>query len=91
MIGGFEITIKTLTGKTFPLYLEDSNVTIDRVKGMITEKDGIQEGEMRLIYRGTEMKNNHRLADHNVQRDATIHLILKRHEHGHGGMICNVM
>ncbi|KAL5705293.1 hypothetical protein ACHQM5_023618 [Ranunculus cassubicifolius] len=74
--GSMQVFVKGLSGNTITLGVDPFD-TVNVIKEMIEEHDGMHIDQQRLIFAGKQLEGQRTLADYNIQKGDTIHLVLR--------------
>ena len=72
-----QIFVKTVTGKTITLFVANLDCTTYSIKLLVQEKTGIVPHMQNLLFAGQQLQDVQTLSDANIQKDSTLHLVLK--------------
>ncbi|KAJ0612789.1 putative Ubiquitin-like domain-containing protein [Helianthus annuus] len=74
--GFMRIFIKTFSGKTITLEVKPFD-TIQDIKSAIYNMEGIPHCQQRLVYGKKQLEDSHTLAEYEVHRESTVHLVVR--------------
>lgn len=84
-----QVFIRTLTGKTITISDISSKETVNDLKKIIQNKEGIPPDQQRLCFLGAQMDDDRMLGNYGILNEMTVHLIL-RLRGGGGGNFADV-
>jgi len=68
------IFIKSVSGKQFQVDVETFN-TVESLKNLIADHEGVPPQEQRLIFGGKELSNTASLGEYSIQKESIVHLV----------------
>jgi hypothetical protein len=81
-----QIFVKTISGRTL-VFEVDGNETVNNLKEMITDREGIPMNCQRLMHNGKQLDSNSddSLLENGIERESTVHIVLHLLGGGGGG------
>ena len=70
--GGMEIFVKSLSGKTITIDVEDSD-SIGHVKNQVYAKEGIPVDQQHMVFAGRRLADVKTLCDYGITKESTLH------------------
>lgn len=71
-----QIVVKNMQNRNKSLDV-DSSETIENLKVVIEDSEGVPVQSQRLIFSGKQLEDGHTLAHYNIQNGSFIHLVLR--------------
>ncbi len=75
---GYQIFVKLLDGKTLTVNCNSYDTIYElKLKILALDELGIPPIDQRLVFAGIQLEDNRTLADYKIQRESTLHAILR--------------
>ena len=71
-----QIFVVNQIGKTLTLEVERDEL-VEQIKEKIKDKAGVPTDQQRLVFKGKELEEGKSLADYNVSKENTVHLLIR--------------
>jgi ubiquitin len=71
-----QIFVKTLVGKRIEVSV-DASETVQQLKRILQEKEGIDADQMKLIYAGKNMNEDQTVGSYNITAGNQIHMVIQ--------------
>ena len=81
----FEVYVIGLTGRTLT-YQVTGEETVKQLMAKIEEREGVPGNKMRLIHGNIQLESHRTLNEYGIQRESTIHMVLRLTGGGPGGV-----
>jgi len=75
--GDMQLFVKTLIGKTITIGGLCVTDEVASLMQKIEDKEGVPVGQQRLIYEGKQLEMGRTLMEYNIQKQATVHMVLR--------------
>ena len=76
-VKGMTLFFKSLMGTTDVVHGLESSHSVEQVKQRYEQQHGTPADQLRFIFAGKQLEDDRTLADYNIQRGATLHVILR--------------
>ena len=75
--GGFQIFVKTLTGKTIVINDVKLSDTVESIKIKIQSKEGVPPDDQRLLFVGKQLEDHRKVWEYDMFKESTLHMVLR--------------
>ncbi|PHJ17993.1 ubiquitin family protein [Cystoisospora suis] len=75
--GGFQLQVKTMSGKTVVIDNVRESDTIKELKERVEQREGIPVDQQRLVFNGRQLENSKTVKEYNLSENSVVHLVLR--------------